>query len=257
MPKRTYPRIEGGTKYGRLTVLEYLHNDKHKKPIYKVLCDCGTEFTVSGSAMKKGNTTSCGCFHKEVISKVGKENAGRTSKGQDLLGQNFGELLVLSKEGSDKRGILWKCSCTCGNIKIMPSSSLAQNKSCGCLRTVSNRKRAQLLREQLKDLPDELRSKFIDSHGYVRISGMYHHPNADKTGGLREHTYIMSQILGRPLLDNENVHHKNGVRHDNRPENLELWVKFQPPGQRVEDLVEYAKHLLTTYSPESLCLPLR
>lgn len=54
-----------------------------------------------------------------------------------------------------------------------------------------------------------------------------------------EHRYVKEQELGRPLLRGENVHHLNGLRSDNRPENLELWVKVQPTGQRVEDLVAF------------------
>lgn len=87
---------------------------------------------------------------------------------------------------------------------------------------------------------------WLNDQGY-RLLSRAGHPNSNKQGIIREHIYVMSKHLNRPLLKNENVHHKNGQRADNRVENLELWSKGQPPGQRISDKLRWALELIETY----------
>lgn len=61
------------------------------------------------------------------------------------------------------------------------------------------------------------------------------------------HRVVMSEEMGRPLRTFELVHHKNGIRWDNRPDNLELCAHFQPPGQRAADLLAHAEALIKLY----------
>ncbi len=75
----------------------------------------------------------------------------------------------------------------------------------------------------------------INEDGYAKVYEP-EHPNAQASGMVLEHVKVMAMILGRPLVKPETVHHKNGIRDDNRRENLELWARSHSSGQRVTDL---------------------
>jgi hypothetical protein len=85
-----------------------------------------------------------------------------------------------------------------------------------------------------------------EPHGYIYITKK-RHPNSQKKGRIYEHTFVMSEHIGRPIKKGESIHHKNGIRDDNRIENLELWSVAQPAGQRVKDKIAWAKSFLKEY----------
>jgi len=223
-----------GQKFNRLTALR----ETSKKYFWLFQCDCGKTTEANKHSVKRGEIASCGCYAKEGRQERIKKL--QQAKIIDITGKRFGKLKVLGmSEKRTKFGqIGWRCLCDCGNKKTTSKTALLNGscKSCGCLKR-------QLRKGGKKNT----------LFGYVMTQAPDDHPFATrkgKTSKIRyifEHRLNMEKRIGRYLMPNEMVHHKNGIRDDNRDENLELCLKRQPPGQRAEDLVLFAREILKTY----------
>ncbi len=83
--------------------------------------------------------------------------------------------------------------------------------------------------------------------GYVKVYAS-DDPRANMGRYMLEHILIMEDKLGRQLLPGETVHHKNTIRNDNRPENLELRLKSKhPAGGSAQDMLSWAHEIIEQY----------
>ena len=102
--------------------------------------------------------------------------------------------------------------------------------------------------KRMRKITDRTPYRLALKNGYILVKKP-ECPMSSAQGYVLEHRLVMSEVLGRPLIGDEYVHHRNGNRADNAPGNLELWaVRKDPPGQRVADLVRWAHEILDRYS---------
>jgi hypothetical protein len=112
-------------------------------------------------------------------------------------------------------------------------------------------RRSKIIREEKNLPPDAVLRHKGPGRFYVNLDGYrycYHFDEEEnKMKRVFEHVLVMRKHLGRKLIKGETIHHKNGVKNDNRIENLELWSCNHPSGQRVEDKIEWYIEFLKQY----------
>lgn len=122
----TRPVFLSGRVYGRLRVLGRAPNDRHNKSRWFCVCSCGSFVVVGGAGLKKGDTTSCGCFRRDTAGDACRIN---------LEGRSWGKLTI-GKLVNVQRRKKWEVYCSCGNVTYLASKDCTPNRytSCGCLK---------------------------------------------------------------------------------------------------------------------------
>lgn len=166
----------------------------------------------------------------------------RTQK--DITGIKFGRLTAIKQVGISGGNNVWLFKCDCGNEINLKRVQVTKNnptKSCGCLR-----------KEKLSNLSTG-KNHYNWKNGEGSINGKgYREFRHGELRGVRVHRYVYEQHYGIKLTPNQNIHHINGDRLDNRIENLELWDTTQPCGQRVEDKIKFYFELVEKYKDHPL-----
>lgn len=119
-----------GQRFGRLVVTRLAGKDERRRVmLWECACDCGNTVVVRTDSLFSQNTTSCGCYIKDVAAAIGRDRV------IDIKGERFTKLVVLERVGSDRhKQALWRCQCDCGNTIIATTNQLrsGHTKSCGC-----------------------------------------------------------------------------------------------------------------------------
>ena len=75
-----------GQRFGRLTVIERVENDKHNQARWKCLCECGNYTVAVTSELNRGNVRSCGCLSREISKKVNFKHGFKYTRLYEIWG---------------------------------------------------------------------------------------------------------------------------------------------------------------------------
>lgn len=118
-----------GQKSGRWTVVREAESAPSGDTKWLCRCECGNEKDVFTTCLTSGDSTSCGCWHREISTEQGRKNVKPIKPGT-----MFNRLTVIERSGSAGGQAAYLCLCECGNDSIVRSNDLrtGNTKSCGC-----------------------------------------------------------------------------------------------------------------------------
>lgn len=174
--------IHPGDKFNKLSAVRFVES-RNGRHFWEFECECGNVITTRADRVKLGVTKSCGCLRKQSPSNT-----------VDMVGQRFGKLKVIKRDGASNNGqAKWMCQCDCGNtITVLgPSLRGGKTKSCGCLLPVD---------QQVKDVHRHVKENLtidnvnvpslkrkVPSNNKTGVKGVY---ERQRNGKLKYEAYI-------------------------------------------------------------------
>ena len=136
-----------GQTFGYWKVISRAPNDSRGRTKWNCICTaCGAEKEVSGSHLRGGRSTNCGCVRMEKM---------RQASIKDETGKIYGFLQVnrqatqAEKPRQDRTGVYWNCTCLkCGKENVIVFGDYlrkGETASCGCINSKNESNIAFLL----------------------------------------------------------------------------------------------------------------
>ena len=196
-----------GQRFGALTALDYEIN-KYGTYMYRCICECGRIQKVTRSRLKRGKTTKCAFCEKRKIDV------------EDIVGEKFGQLVVLSYSHFEDGQRFYLCRCDCGKERTVARSYLLSKSTTTCGDCTRIEKEEDHYRYYCHNgdswIFDDDDLEFVKQHRWhITVDG--YPQTLDQDGKMiKFHRRVLE------VSESETVDHINGDTRDNRRANLRV-----------------------------------